>query len=323
MKSLISGLAAICLLVGTAAPVLAQAAAPDTNWWSTAGGGNGPRRIVWVAHKNPETPYTGFNKPITRIADILKKHSGKARWEERVVLTRDFDGRYFQMAPGDKVKCQFFADDRAWGWVYSGQVKITIDGQEPVVGKRGMLFNVAPRLSYCLETVGNEPAVIWRVTPAGQVPSYPEAETPTPVAGYVYEKVAMRETGGYDELNRPFIDYPAFIAGGGKGTFLRDGHTSANMIRAQNITALPPDTNWGHFHSNMVELWTVIDGKLAVRISGVGVVHGETGDVINANEERWHRATCEPNTGPCTRLAQTPRLKEGQVHYTQATMPGH
>ena len=64
-----------------------------------------------------------------------------------MILTRDFDGRYVQMAPGDKAKCMFYADDRVFGWVFSGAVKITIDGQEPKVLPRGWAFNLAPRLS--------------------------------------------------------------------------------------------------------------------------------------------------------------------------------
>jgi len=71
----------------------------------------------------------------------------------------------------------------------------------------------------------------------------------------------------------------------------------------------------------MVEAWVVIEGQLDVLITGKGVVHGETGDVIQANDTRWHRATCAPNTGTCTRLAMTPRLKEGQVHYFQTDQP--
>ena len=146
----------------------------QANWWSQAGGENGPTRMVWAAHKNPETPYQAPNQPIWHIADVLKSHKGQARWEQKVLLTRDFDGRYVQMAPGDKSKCMFWADDRAWGWVYSGQVKVTIDGQEPKVLPKGWVFNVAPRLSYCLETAGSEPVVYYITTPAGQVPSYPE-----------------------------------------------------------------------------------------------------------------------------------------------------
>ena len=52
------------------------------------------------------------------------------------------------MAPGEKTKCMFYADDRVFGWVYSGQVKITIDGQQPFTATKGYLFDVAPRLSY-------------------------------------------------------------------------------------------------------------------------------------------------------------------------------
>jgi len=167
-------------LLLAAAPALAQDQTPaaparnrpaqQTNWWSQAAGENGPPRIVWAAHKSPETNYGKINKPIWHIADVLKAHKGQARWSQQVLLNRDFDGHYVQMAPGDKSKCMFWADDRAWGWVYSGQVKVTIDGQEPKVLPKGWVFNVAPRLSYCLETVGTEPVVYYITTPTGQVP---------------------------------------------------------------------------------------------------------------------------------------------------------
>ena len=55
-------------------------------------------------------------------------------------------------------------------------------------------IGVAPRLSYCMETVGTEPVVFYRIAPAGQVPSYPESETPTPVPGYTYVKVKITST---------------------------------------------------------------------------------------------------------------------------------
>ena len=76
-----------------AAPPAAPTSPRQTNWWSQAGAENGPERTVWAAQKSPETPYTGVNKPLWRIADILKAHQGQARWEEKVVLTREFDGR--------------------------------------------------------------------------------------------------------------------------------------------------------------------------------------------------------------------------------------
>ena len=110
-------------LLLAAAPALAQDQTPaaparnrpaqQTNWWSQAAGENGPPRIVWAAHKSPETNYGKINKPIWHIADVLKAHKGQARWSQQVLLNRDFDGHYVQMAPGDKSKCMFWADDRA------------------------------------------------------------------------------------------------------------------------------------------------------------------------------------------------------------------
>jgi len=285
-------------------------------------GEKGPPRIVWAAHKVPETPYLPPNKPIWHIADILKAHAGQQSWDQQILLTRDFDGHYVSLAPGEKTKCMFYADDRVFGWIYSGQIRIAIDGQQPFTATKGFMFDVAPRLSYCMENTGSQPVVFYRNTPAGQVPSYPESETPTPVNGYRYEKARITSTGGYEGVNQPYLDFNTYAAGGGKSRdFAFDGHTAAHIIRAKGIDALPPDTSWGHFHENMVEAWVVVEGKLAVRISGEGVLHGELGDVINANEERWHRATCEPNTGTCTRWAMTPRNKEGQVHYFQTDQP--
>src|SRR5262245_26468449 len=188
-------------IAGAAAPVLAQT--PQTNWWSQAGGENGPERIVWAAQKTPETPYTGVNKPIWHIADILKSHQGQGRWEEKVVLTRDFDGRYVQMASGDKAKCMFYADDRV----------------------------------------------------------------STPIPGYTYVKTKITSTGGYDSFNVPFFNVTEY--GDSKRTgerFLYDGHTSSNLNIGMNLTELPPASNWGHWHANMVELWVNVYGNVCALI---------------------------------------------------------
>ena len=309
MKSLTMGLLGSVL---AASPALAQ-----------AGGEKGPERIVWAAQKVPETPYDGPNKPVTHIADLLKKHKGQAHWEEKVMLTRDYDGRYISLAPGEETKAQFYADDRCFMWVYSGQMKVTIDGQAPTTVSKGYLIDVAPRLAYALENTGNEPVVFWRVTPAGQMPSYPITETPTPVKGWKYIQAKITSTGGYDEPNQPFLDFNAYAASGGKSRdFALHGHTSAHIIRAGALKEVPPSTSWGHFHENMVEAWVVIEGSLDVLISGEkNIVTGQLGDVIMVPNERWHRATTHPNSGPSTRLAMTPRFKEGQIHYFQTDQP--
>src|SRR5260370_19194048 len=100
---------------------------------------------------------------------------------------------------------------------------MTIEGKEPNVLWKGWAFNVAPRLSYCMEIVGTEPVVYYRNTPAGQVPSYPESETPTPIPGHKYIKTKITSTGGYHSFNVPFFnftDYAAFERTGAR--FLYD-----------------------------------------------------------------------------------------------------
>jgi mannose-6-phosphate isomerase-like protein (cupin superfamily) len=296
-----------------------EARAAQANWWSAPAREDGPPRIVWAAQKIPETPYLAPNKPIWHIADILKTHRGRQSWDQPVLLTRDFDGHYISLAPGAKTKCQFYADDRVFGWIYSGQAKVTIDGQEPKLLTKGWAFNVAPRLSYCMENSGSEPVVFFRVTPANQAPSYPDSETPVPLKGYRYVKARITSTGGYEGVNVPFFDVDAYGASDRTGErFLLDGHTNANLHLDPNITALPPDTAKGHFHAAMAEAWVDVYGQLDVLISGVGLVHGLRGDVIHAAEERWHRATSTPNTGKSIRMAITARAKEGQVLYFQA-----
>ena len=149
--------------------------------------------------------------------------------------------------------------------------------------------------------------MFYRTTPAGQVPSYPENETPTPVKGYTYDKAKITSTGGYDRFNMPFFDFNDYAAQPARASvFCYDGHTSSNLNIGPPLTQLPPDTSWGHFHENMLEVWLNVWGNVCALISGEGVVHGEYGDVINANEERWHRATSCPNTGSSIRMAITP-----------------
>ena len=95
---------------------------------------------------------------------------------------------------------------------------------------------------------------------------------------------------------------------------------AAHVIRGKRIPT-PPDTNLGHFHENMVELWIVLEGQLDFLIEGEPLITGTVGNVIQAPNERWHRAASRA-PGMATRLAITPRNKEGQVHYYQPDARG-
>jgi mannose-6-phosphate isomerase-like protein (cupin superfamily) len=281
-------------------------------------------RLVWAAKPAPPTAYEAPNRLIWRVAEVLASHKGQASWRQPIAKTRDFEFTYVSMAPGEKTKKQFFADDRAFWWVYSGSMRVTLEGAEavaPFVATKGFLVQAATRVAYQMETVGNEPVVYCIVTPSGQMPSYPIDETPTQVPGWTYIQTRITETGGYDKDNAPFLDFNKDVIekNAGSSNFVWDGHTSAHIIRGKGAPT-PPPTNLGHFHENMVEMWIIIEGELDFLIEGEQLVHGTLGDVVQAPNERWHRASFA-GTGMATRLAITPRNKEGQVHYTQADTP--
>ena len=175
------------------------------------------------------------------------------------------------------------------------------------------MFNVAPRC-LCLETVGSEPVFLSPPRNRCRLSGQRNADT-----GQICQD-QDHSTGGYDSHSFFNVDeYGASTRTGER--FLYDGHTSSNLNIGPPLTQLPPDTSWGHYHENMQEVWLNVYGNVCALISGVGVVHGEYGDLINANEERWHRATSCPNTGRSIRMAITPRSKEGQVHYFQTDQP--
>jgi mannose-6-phosphate isomerase-like protein (cupin superfamily) len=280
-------------------------------------------REVWAAQPIVETPYKAPNRLIWRVADIVASHKGQQSWTEPVVRTRDFAGDYVSLAPGEKTKPMFYADDRVFWWVRDGQMRVSIEGQQPFTATKGFLVDAAPRLSYSIENTGTTPVVFFRVTPAGQMPSYPISETPTPVKGWKFIKASITDTGAYDGDNKPYLDFNKDVvaANGKSSNFVYDGHTSAHVIRGPGVET-PPPTEFGHFHENMVEFWCVLEGKLDVLVSGEKLVTGDVGDIILAPEERWHRATSHPGA-PSTRLAITPRLKEGQVHYYQPGAGGN
>jgi mannose-6-phosphate isomerase-like protein (cupin superfamily) len=279
-------------------------------------------RLVWAAKPVAPTAYEAPNRVIWRLSEILSAHKGQATWRVPVVKTRDFEADWISMAPGEKTRSMFYADDRVFWVVESGQMRVNIEGQTPFVATKGFLVQAAPRLAYSMETVGSEPVLRFEVRPAGQIPSYPITETPTPVKGWTFIQSRITDTGSYDQDNKPYLDFLKDVvqADAGSSNFVWDGHTSAHIIRGKGIPT-PPATSLGHFHENMVELWIVLEGQLDFLIEGEPLVTGMVGDVVLAPNERWHRATSH-GTGKATRLAITPRNKEGQVHYFQPDAPG-
>jgi mannose-6-phosphate isomerase-like protein (cupin superfamily) len=268
----------------------------------------GKATIAWAAKPATLPPYTGPNKLVWRLADLLAAHKSKPSWHQEVFLSRDFQGDWIQMAPGEKTKTQFYADDRVFWVVQSGQMKVTIEGQEPFIASKHFLIQVPKRLQYSVETVGSEPVLFFQMTPAGESPDYPLSETPTPVKGVQYIQAAYSGHGDYDKINKPAIDFEKDIVQGGQkiGVWIRDDHTFVTILRSAKGVPTPPDTVWGHFHANFPEIWLITEGTQQFLVEGEKLVTVTDGDLVNAPTGRWHRAM-PYGDGPSTRLAYIPR----------------
>jgi len=265
---------------------------------------------AWSPKPDRLTPY-GANRPVTRLPAILARHKGQQRWQEQVVLTRRFDAKWIQSAPGDKEARHYYGDDRVVWVVWGGQIRFTIDGQEPFIATKGFLVEVPQRTRFAMETVGNEPSLRFQVTHAGILPIYSGddgAAKPDDPAGTHYVKISTPTAPeGYDDVNRPYLDFFKTVVAANASQpqkmrpFVADEANAVNIIRGPGVPT-PPAGNKGHFHIGDDEFWFVLEGKIDYQIEGVGLLTANAGDIVYAPPGRFHRASFAPGQMD-TRLA--------------------
>jgi mannose-6-phosphate isomerase-like protein (cupin superfamily) len=274
------------------------------------GEGRGPGQIaVWVPMPVQPKEWIPPNKPIARLAELRAKHEGQKSWTETVVSDELFHADYISMAPGEKTPRRFHPDNRAWWVVQDGQVRFTIEGQEPFVASKGFLVQVPHRLAYSMETVGDKPSLRLEVTITNSNTMYPIDETPPNVAGIKFERARVANIkGSYDKANVPYIDYNETMAGRQKpkqnqNQFIGDPHGIANIIRGDPAKQPPLRAgDKGHLHVTGPEFWFILEGQMEFKIGSVPTFVADQGDIVYAPPKTWHRIRFAGN-GMATRLA--------------------
>ena len=105
------------------------------------------------------------------------------------------------------------ADTREWWVIQDGQIRFTIDGQQPFVASKGYLVQVPYRNMYTMETVGDRPSLRFEVNIAKARKMYPMDAKPTPMPGFDFVPPRWLGKGTYDEGNKPLVDFNAVAAG--------------------------------------------------------------------------------------------------------------
>ena len=311
---LAAGLGVLLMLPGPQISLHGQQDAPQRG-----GRGRGqapPPLIVWAPMPVQPITWVAPNKPIWKVKDLLAKHKSEQNWTEVVVNDNLFHAEYISMAPGARTPKKFYPENRAFWMVQDGQIRFTIDGQEPFVASKGFLVQVPRRNMFSMETVGDKPSLRVEVTMANSYDKamYAADETPTPRPGVKYIKFRDDpQKGAYDDANVPYIDYNQTIAGHpvtkrNQSQWIGDPHGIANIIRGNPATQAPANpVNKGHFHLSGPEWWLIPEGSLEWTMetnkpgSKISVV-ADQGDIVYAPAQVWHNIRFA-GTGMATRIA--------------------
>jgi mannose-6-phosphate isomerase-like protein (cupin superfamily) len=273
---------------------------------STGLGAQGRGSTAALAPKPAQlTPYTPPHKPHWKLSDVMAQNAGKQSWSVTVVDDAHLKAQYISMAPGESTPTRFYADNPAWWVVQDGQIRFTIDGQEPLVAAKGFLVQVPYRIPFKMETVGDKPSLRFEVTVAGASILYPNdgKSQPVPVAGVQFVPVTFTGRGAYSDSNKPYLDFETQVVKGGQraGAFVTDDRGFANLIRGRGAPP-PPETDKGHFHLDYAEFWFIMEGQVDYLIEGLPLINAHQGDVVYVPKGRYHRAT-PGGQGMATRLA--------------------
>jgi mannose-6-phosphate isomerase-like protein (cupin superfamily) len=222
-----------------------------------------------------------------------------------VVDDAHLKAQYISMGPGESTPTKFYADNPGFWVVQDGEIRFTIEGQQPFVASKGFLVQVPYRIPFKMETVGDKPSLRFEVTVAGASVLYPAAAgfKPEPLAGVEYVPVRFSGRGAYSDQNRPSLDFVGQVVNGGQraGAFVTDDRAFANIIRGRGIPR-PPDTDKGHFHLDYAEFWFILEGQIDYLIEGLPFFSAQQGDIVYVPKGRYHRASFG-GQGMATRLA--------------------
>ncbi len=170
-------------------------------------------QIVWSPKASAPPGWTPPHRPHTKLADLLASHKGQLDWAETMVDDDTLHADYISMAPGGRTPRRMNTDTREWWVIQDGQLRFTIDGQEPFVASKGYLVQVPYRTFYTIETVGERPSLRLEVNIAKARKMYPVSATPVAVPGVEYVRARVAGRGTYDGGNKPFVDFNAVVAG--------------------------------------------------------------------------------------------------------------
>ncbi len=291
---LIGGCATVALLLAQDSPPAAGRGGQDAAPAAGRGGRGGARAAppqAWAPKPITPTGWVAPMKPVWHVSEILAAHKGQTDWSEPIVSDNYLHADYISMGPGQKTPRRFNADTREWWIIQDGQIRFTIEGQEPFIASKGYMVQVPYRNVYSMETVGDKPSLRFEVNIAGATKDYPIDEKPPATPGKEYVKITVAGKGKYENGNIPYLDFNDVVSGKIRANnFVKDDRFVANIIRGKGTEDMRPATD-GHFHVSSSEFWFVMEGKVRYALETQPTFVADQGDVVYAPMGMWHLAS--------------------------------
>ena len=288
-----------------------------------AGGG---ATETWWVNKTKGGVYNPPMRPLWKLSDLNQMHAGRSDWQEQIIKDPEQDATYNSAAPGSRFGLRLHPDTPTVFVVIAGEVRFSVEGQQPVTATRGSIVNIMKTTLFSYEVAGTQNALWVEVNPANYRTVYPASgPQPASASGGQVVKVSFNHTPGtYAPPNQ--LHWNLFDDGFGKcapaGPRVLDDHLFASPLvgyvnAADNKCpggrgnvgggptqgAFNPNSTFGHMHAGPAEWWIVQVGAISGKFEGVGEFHAMEGDVLYAAPMTWHQMGAEAPSGPSVRLA--------------------
>jgi mannose-6-phosphate isomerase-like protein (cupin superfamily) len=211
-----------------------------------------------------------------------------------------------------------------------GQIRFTIEGQQPFVASKGWMVQVPYRTAYTLETIGDKPSLRFEVNVAHAKTLYPRDEKPPGMPGFDWQLVKLPQPpGAYDRGNKPYIVFDE-VAGvferqpkkDGQYRFINDDRAVGNVIYGyeKDLAPVKPGDR-GHYHAECAEFWIILAGQIRYKIEGQDPFIAETGDIVYVPKFTYHLPRFY-GPGPSCRLAMNGFPEIGHLFDTSQVETG-
>ncbi len=260
-----------------------------------------PEPASWGMKAIHPPKYTPPNRPLTRLADVKATHKAEANWSQVIVDDDKLRAEFISVAPGAGVSPRFHPDTRTWWAILEGQMRVSIEGQEPFLATKGAMVQAPRQTVFSMENTGSGPAVRYEVNVAGATTFYPGGAKPPAVPGFEFIPVVLRRTPGpWGHGNLPHLSLSEvaehYRASGDKfkgrnfeDRFVDDDRGVVNVVYGTRQNQGPDDPkSLGTYHPETSEIMMVLIGQFSAKVEGQDLVVGNEGDVIYIPKMTFH-----------------------------------